>query len=73
MERIRGQKPESLRILGALAAFFLGEEDGDALGEADYREIQHTLEDVSGEMDLDTLTVLMGKLLSRGFFTGKQQ
>jgi hypothetical protein len=68
MERIRGKKPETLRTLGALAAFFLGE-DGEpsaALHDDDWRDIQTTLEDASGEMDLDTLTLLMGKLVSKG-------
>jgi hypothetical protein len=73
LERIRGQKPGSLRTLGALAAFFLGEDEDPLipLCDEDWREIQDTLEDVSGEMDLDTLTVLMGKLLSRGILTEK--
>jgi ubiquinone biosynthesis protein UbiJ len=73
LERIRGQKPESLKTLGALAAFFLGEDEDPLvpLRDEDWREIQDTLEDVSGEMNLDTLTVLMGKLLSRGILTEK--
>jgi hypothetical protein len=73
LEGIRGQKPGALRTLGALAAFFLGEEEDPLmpLREEDWREIRDTLEDVSGEMDLDTLTVLMGKLLSRGILTEK--
>jgi hypothetical protein len=67
MERIRGKKPEALRTLGALAAFFLEEDEpSPALQEDDWREIQTALEDASGEMDLETLTRLMGKLLSGG-------
>jgi hypothetical protein len=56
-----------------LATFFLGADEDPALplqGE-DWQEIRNTLEDVSGEIDLDTLTVLMGKLLSRGMLTEK--
>ncbi|GHV75166.1 hypothetical protein AGMMS49940_24680 [Spirochaetia bacterium] len=32
----------------------------------DWETIRNTLEDVSGEMDINTLTALMGELLSRG-------
>jgi hypothetical protein len=72
LERVWGKKPEALRTLGGLAAFFLGEDEDPAmpLGKDDWPEIQAVLEDASGEMDLDTLTVLMGKLLSRGMLTG---
>jgi hypothetical protein len=53
---------------GALAAFFLGEFDDDtmSLGKNDWEDVQETLEEVSGEMDMDTLTELMQDLLSRG-------
>jgi hypothetical protein len=73
LERIRGQKSSALRTLGALAAFFLGEDEDPLmpLRDEDWREIRDTLEDVSGEMDLDTLTVLMGKLLFWGILTEK--
>jgi hypothetical protein len=67
MERIRGKTPQALRTLGALAAFFLEEDEpAPVFQEDDWREIQAALEDASGEMDLDTLTRLMGKLLSEG-------
>jgi hypothetical protein len=58
----------ALRKLGSMAAFFLGEYDEGAmpLEKEDWEEIQGTLEDVSGEIDLKTLTALMGELLSRG-------
>ena len=51
-----------------MAAFFLGEYDSPSmpLDQADWQEIRGTLEDVSGEMDLNILTALMGELLSRG-------
>ncbi|MDR3138335.1 MAG: hypothetical protein LBT95_01540 [Treponema sp.] len=57
-----------LRKIGAMAAFFLGEYDdsGMALEDDDWREIRETLEDVSEEIDIKTLTALMGGLLSRG-------
>jgi hypothetical protein len=60
--------PLALRTLGAMAAFFLGEYDGETmpLNHDDWQEIRETLEDVSGEMDINTLTALMGELLSRG-------
>ncbi|QQO10525.1 hypothetical protein [Breznakiella homolactica] len=68
LERISGRDPASLRKLGYLAAFFLGEYDDGTmeLDTEDWREIRETLEDASGAMDLDTLTGLMGELLSRG-------
>ncbi|MDR3167951.1 MAG: hypothetical protein LBT93_08405 [Treponema sp.] len=73
LERILGKNPESLKTLGALASFFLeaDEDPSMPLREEDWQEIRDTLEDVSGEMDLDTLTALMGKLLSRGMLTEK--
>ncbi|MDR0623238.1 MAG: hypothetical protein LBG10_02295 [Treponema sp.] len=57
----------SLTGLGSLAAFFLGEFDGAAMGLADddWEDIRETLEEVSGEINMDTLTVLMGDLLAR--------
>lgn len=56
-----------LARLGSTAAFLLGEyDDAFPLDEEDWQDIRETLEDVSGEMDLSTLTVLMGELLSRG-------
>jgi hypothetical protein len=58
----------ALRKLGFMAAFFLGEYDENtmSLEKEDWEEIRGTLEDVSGEIDLKTLTTLMGELLSRG-------
>jgi hypothetical protein len=69
-ERIQAAKTASLRRLGALAAFFLGEFDDTAmeLETEDWEDIRETLEDISGEINLDTLTSLMGELLSRGKF-----
>jgi hypothetical protein len=54
--------------LGFMAAFFLGEYDEKTmpLDHDDWHTIRETLEDVSGEMDINTLTALMGDLLSRG-------
>jgi hypothetical protein len=58
----------ALRKLGFMAAFFLGDYDEKTmpLDKDDWDEIRGTLEDVSGEIDLATLTALMGDLLSRG-------
>jgi hypothetical protein len=66
LDRVAG--PSGLQKLGAMAAFFLGEYDGETmpLDKDDWREIRETLEDVSGEMDLNALTGLMAELLSRG-------
>ncbi|MFP3042880.1 hypothetical protein LQZ19_13765 [Treponema primitia] len=60
--------PLALQKLGDMAAFFLGEYDGETmhLDREDWQEIQETLEDASGEMDINILTSLMGELLSRG-------
>jgi hypothetical protein len=58
----------SLAGFGSLAAFFLGEFDGAAmtLEDDDWEDIRETLEEVSGEINMDTLTALMGDLLARG-------
>jgi hypothetical protein len=58
----------ALRKLGAMAAFFLGDYDEKTmpLERDDWEEIRGTLEDVSEEIDIKTLTTLMGELLSRG-------
>ncbi|AEF85456.1 hypothetical protein TREPR_0760 [Treponema primitia ZAS-2] len=68
LELIAGQGPEALRKLGSMAAFFIGDYDEEtmALDKEDWQEIRETLEDVSGEINIDTLTELMGDLLSRG-------
>jgi hypothetical protein len=61
-------RTRDIRKLGAMAAFFLGEDDGETmpLDGDDWQTIRETLEDVSGDMDINTLTALMGDLLSRG-------
>jgi hypothetical protein len=58
----------ALTGFGALAAFFLGEFDDTSMSleDDDWEDIRETLEEVSGEMDMDTLTALMGELLDRG-------
>jgi hypothetical protein len=69
MDRTRGKsRPDlSLQKPGAMAAFLLEEfEDTQLLDEEDLEDIRHTLEEVSGEINLDTLTALMGELLARG-------
>jgi hypothetical protein len=53
--------------LGSMAAFFLGEfEEDQYLSEEDLEDIRQTLEEVSGDIDLQILTTLMGELLARG-------
>ncbi|GHV45905.1 hypothetical protein AGMMS49546_32910 [Spirochaetia bacterium] len=67
LERLRGSAKPALQRLGFAAAFLLGEfDDSMNLDQGDWEDIRETLEDVSGEMNLDTLTALMGELLSRG-------
>jgi hypothetical protein len=66
VERIAGQPISSLEKIGALAAFFIGEfDDTMVLEDADWEDIRETLEEISGEIDLDTLTRLMGELVSK--------
>jgi hypothetical protein len=62
-----GRRGGSLAGFGALAAFFLGEFDdvSMSLADDDWEDIRETLEEVSGEMNLDTLASLMGELLAR--------
>jgi hypothetical protein len=70
LDRITAGNPGSLKKLGSMAAFFLEEYDKETmppLDEDDWREIRETLEDASEKMDINTLTVLMGELLSRGY------
>jgi hypothetical protein len=57
-----------LAAFGALAAFFLEEFDDASmsLADEDWEDIRETLEELSGEMNLDTLASLMGNLLARG-------
>jgi hypothetical protein len=68
LERLEGRPSGALRRLGAMAAFFLGEYDDASMSleDEDWEEIRGTLEDLAGDMDLQTLTALMGELLSRG-------
>jgi hypothetical protein len=57
----------AVQKLSALAAFFVEEfEDTQSLDEEDLEDLRQTLEEVSGEIDLNTLTALMGELLARG-------
>lgn len=67
LDSLEGKKPESLQKLGYMAAFFLGEFDDAVmrLDADDWNEIRETLEDVSDEINLDTLTELMADLLER--------
>jgi hypothetical protein len=59
--------PGALQKLGAMAAFLLGEyDDSMDLEKEDWEDLRETLEEVSEEIDLNTLTSLMGDLLSRG-------
>jgi hypothetical protein len=63
-ERHGAEVPQKL---GAIAAFLLGEyDDPMGLEKDDWEDLRETLEEVSGEINLDTLTTLMGELLSRG-------
>jgi hypothetical protein len=68
LDHIQERGEASLDTLGYIAAFLLGEYDDTTmhLTGDDWREIQETIEDASGEMNVDTLTDLMGDLLSRG-------
>jgi hypothetical protein len=63
----RAPADTALRKLGAMAAFFLGDYDGETmpLERDDWEEVRGTLEDVSEVIDIKTLTALMGELLSR--------
>ncbi|MDR1635814.1 MAG: hypothetical protein LBR93_00600 [Treponema sp.] len=68
---IRREKPGSGQLsylgLGYAAAFLLGEfDDSMMLDTEEWEEIRGALEEAAGEMDLNTLTTLMGELLSRG-------
>jgi hypothetical protein len=67
LEKIEGQSLENLQKLGFIAAFLIGEFDDDTMNLEydDWNEIKETLNDVSGEINLDTLTELLGDLLDR--------
>ncbi len=73
LDRVEGEKPETLQKLGYMAAFLTGEYDDNTmkLDEDDWNEIRETLEDVSGEIDLNTLTELLADLLDRGILDSK--
>jgi hypothetical protein len=61
------KRGRSLESIGALAAFFLGEyDDTKALDAGDWEDLRETLEEAAGDMDMNTLTALMGELLSQG-------
>jgi hypothetical protein len=63
-ERHGAGAPEKL---DAIAAFLVGEyNDSMGLEKGDWEDLRETLEEVAGEINLDTLTLLMGELLSRG-------
>jgi hypothetical protein len=65
--RTTGRGDRLLQKLGAMAAFLLGEfADTQSLDEEDFENIRQILEEVSGEINLNTLTALMGELLARG-------
>jgi hypothetical protein len=68
INKLEGEKPETLQKLSFIAAFLLGEYDDKSmnLDTDDWNEIKETLNDVSGEINLDTLTELLGDLLNRG-------
>jgi hypothetical protein len=68
IEGLGGQSPENLNKLGFTAAFLLGEYDESSmtLEDSDWQNIRDTIEDVSEEIDLNTLTDLMNSLLTRG-------
>jgi hypothetical protein len=67
-DKIEGQALENLQKLGFIAAFLIGEYDNETmkLDADDWNEIKETLDEVSGEINLDTLTELLGNLLDRG-------
>jgi hypothetical protein len=66
-EHIGKDTPNSLRKMGYIAAFFLGEYDDASmpLEAEDWQEIQETIEDASEKIDITVLTSLMDGLLSR--------
>jgi hypothetical protein len=68
LDRSKAKRSRGYRKTGFIAAFLLEDFDDDSmeLDEEDWEDIRKTLEDVSGEMGIETLTNLMGELLSRG-------
>jgi hypothetical protein len=74
LDRLTGPAPQPLRKIGFAAAFLLGEfDDSMDLDNDDWEDIRETLEDAAGDMNLETLTALMGELLSRGKLIPKNQ
>ncbi|MDR3338386.1 MAG: hypothetical protein LBT16_14415 [Treponema sp.] len=73
-EAEKKDKSHPLLKLGYIAAFFLGEYDDTSmpLDKEDWEEIRNTLEDVSGEIELNTLTELMGELVARGLLNNQE-
>ena len=67
-EHIQQDAAASLRKIGYMAAFFLGEYDDASmpLEAEDWQEIKKTIEGASEEIDITVLTSLMDGLLSRG-------
>jgi hypothetical protein len=68
MGRLRTEHSPRYRKIGFIAAFLLGDFDDDSmeLDDSDWENVRETLEDASTGMRLETLTSLMGELLSRG-------
>jgi hypothetical protein len=67
LDRLRSLRNPSYTRLGYVAAFLLKEfDDTMELDSNDWEDIRDTLEDAARDMDMDTLTTLMGELLSRG-------
>jgi hypothetical protein len=66
-EHIEKDTTGSLRKMGYIAAFFLGEYNDASmpLEAEDWQEIRKTLEDASEKIDITVLTGLMDGLLSR--------
>jgi hypothetical protein len=68
LDRLKTKPPGGYLKLGFIAAFLLEDFDDDSmeLDDDDWKDIRETLEDASTGMSLETLTVLMNELLSRG-------
>jgi hypothetical protein len=68
LDRKKTNTTGSLRKIGYMAAFFLGEYDDASmpLEAEDWQEIKESIEDASEEIDIAALTILMNGLLSRG-------
>jgi hypothetical protein len=68
LDRLKAKRLPRYQKLGFIAAFLLDDFDDDSmeLDDDDWEDIRETLEDVSTDMNLETLTNLMDDLLSRG-------